>query len=496
MKHLPLQPAQAGAPFPIPAPSKGLNTLDSYQALPPDQARELENWLPTTGRCTVRPGYLLSSTLAGAASASSLLAYHGATGDILIAAASDGKLWNATATTGVELGTGYSHAHPWSGDQMSGYLIAVNGDDTPWRFDGTTISATGFSGVTLTTLRTAKIVRNRFWFSVNSSADVWYGDVMAVSGTLTKFQLSQIAHGGYCMGVFPWKDYTIFYMSTGEVIIYAGDPGVDFTRYGSYMAPAPVGYDAGVLIGGDLVLLTQTGPITLELIAAGLAFDVDSLQGWGKINPSWTADFNAYGSNEGWNAIYYKGIAYFNIPTGSNTAKQYVNNLNVPGGAWTTYSGIPAGQFVFSQDGLFFTDKGNGRTCKHSGSLDDNANRVVALARQGFSYPSQGAANVQFSLAKLNFSADGEASAQLQIDIDFRPSDLTAPEITLSQEGGGGDWGSDWGSDWGYPSVSQLRWQKVKGYGRAVAPLVRVRSGADTFDWFATDLMAAPGGPL
>lgn len=485
----------AGEPIPIPAPSRGMNTLDNYLSLPPDQARELENWFPTTGRCTFRPGYTTSSTLTGATGAGSLLAYDGAAGTTLIAAGNDGKLWNATAATGVELATGYGVTNPWSHDQMNGYLIAVNGADTPWRFNGSTVGATGLSGPTLATLRTVKVVRTRMWFTVNDSADVWYGDPRAVAGALTQFQLSQIAHGGYCMGVYPWRDYTVFVMSTGEVIIYAGDPGADFAIYGSYMAPLPVGYDAAVKIGGDLVLMTAAGPITLELVAAGLAFDVDSLKGWGKIYPSWKADFDAYGANLGWNACYHNGVAYFNVPTGANTAKQYVCNLNVPGGAWTTYSGLPAGQFATTPDGMFFTDKASGRVCIHAGGLDDGVD-IVATARQGFAYPTQGKSALQFTLARLNYSATGNATAQLQIDTEFRSYDITAPVVSLSQEGGGGAWDTDWDGDWGYPSEAQMRWRKVKGSGRAVAPVVRVRSGADSFDWFATDLIATPGGML
>jgi hypothetical protein len=123
----------AGEPIPIPAPSKGMNTLDNYLSLPPDQARDLDNWLPTNGRCSIRPGYATSSTMAGATGASSLLAYAGGTGTTFIAAGDDGKLWDVTSSTAVQLATGYGIANPWSADSMNGYLIAVNGDDTPWR---------------------------------------------------------------------------------------------------------------------------------------------------------------------------------------------------------------------------------------------------------------------------------------------------------------------------------------------------------------------------
>jgi hypothetical protein len=483
-----------GVPLPIPAPSRGMNTLDNYLALPPDQARHLENWLPTTGRCTVRPGYSASATINGAAGAGSLLEYRGEAGTTLLVADDMGEILNGSVDPATELASGYSTA-PWSYDNLGGYLIAVNGADTPWRYNGSTIAATGITGVTLTTLRTVKKVRTRLWFTANASAKVWYLGPSFIAGALTEFDLGQIAGGGKCMGVFPWKDYTVFVMSTGEVLIYAGDPATDFSKYGSYKAPPLVAYDAAVEIGGDLVLMTVAGPITLELIAAGLAFDVDSLQGWGKISPSWTADCTTYGANTGWNAAYHNGMAYFNVPTSATEAKQYVNNLNVPGGAWTVYTGFNAGQFAQTAEGLFFSDKANGRVCKHAGALDDGES-VIAIARQGFTYPTQGRTNLQYTLARINYATNGIAHATTHVDVDFQNIEFSSAEVPLSLEGGSGPWDQPFDYPWGTDPTTQLRWQKVKGHGKAVAPAVKVRSDASVFDWFSTEVISAPAGMI
>ena len=484
----------AGEPIPIPAPSRGMNTLANYLSLPPDQARYLENLIPTSGRCSIRPGFSAESAITGTTAAYSLMEYKGASGTTLLASASDGKIYSSGTNPATELASGYSTAF-WSYTNLNGYLIAVNGADTPWRYNGATVSATGFTGVTLTTLRTVKKVHNRLWFTANASGDVWYGAPNAVAGPLTAFQLSQEASGGKCMGVYEWKSYTVFVMSTGEVVMYAGDPATDFSFYGSYKAPLPVAYDAALEIGGDVILMTVSGPVTLELVAAGLAFDVDSLQGWGWIWPSWAADAISYGVNNGWNAIYHKGMAYFNVPTSATESKQYVNNLSVPGGAWTIYTGFDAGQFAQTADGLFFSDKGNGRTCEHTGTQDDGSD-ITAYARQGFTYPSNGQTNLQYTLMRINYVTNGIATSSVHIDTDFQSKEFSVNAVTISSEAGSGAWDAAWDTAWGVDAVTQLRWQKVNGFGRAVAPAIKLTCNASTFDWFSTDVMSAPAGVL
>lgn len=483
---------RTGEPMPIPSPSRGMNTLVNYIALPADQARYLVNWLPQSGVCSVRPGQSTSCTVSGAASMKSLMEYRGVNGTQLIGAGDDGKIYECTGITGSVLASGYVNNY-WSYENSNLYLIAVNGEDTPFRFDGTSVTATGITGISdITELRTVKKCKGeRLWFTVNNSAIAYYLDHDAIAGTLNAFDLSTIANGGWCMGVYPWKDFTVFVMSTGEVLIYAGDPTTTFSWQGSYRAPRPVAYDAAVKIGGDLVLMTVAGPITLELIAAGLAFDVDSLQGWGWISPTWSADVNLYEGNSGWNAIYHNGIVIFNIPTDIVTSKQYVNNLNVPGGAWTTYDAINAGEFAQTENGIYFSDKAAGRICTHSGN-DDDGEYIEMISRQGFTYPTNGKSRLQYTAARLNYNTDGESLSSLAIDVDHIESNFGTQETYLSLEGGSGDWGDDWGADWGIPAEAQLRWQKVKGIGRCVAPAVKIKTKASTFDWFATDVIAIP----
>jgi len=489
----------AGGSFPIPAPFLGLNTREAYTSLQPTEARVLENWLPDEGAVKVRPGHDDHQEISGATSVPSLMVWKGATGQKLLAGASDGHVYDVTGTPS-SLGSGYT-VNRWQTANFNGYVFGVNATDTPWRYDGTTFGATGFTGPTLTQLQTVSQVRNRLWFSLTNNADVRYGGIGAVTGALTAFQLSQIAAGGKCVAIGSWSrdagdgsdDFTVFIMNTGEIIVYQGDPQTNFALVGKYMAPPPVAVGTIVKVGGELVIMTVSGPIPVSAAVAGNAFSFDALQMWGKIAPSWKTDFARYGSNAGWNAHFFDGLVYFNIATGLSTTKQYVLNTRVS--AWTVYTKLPAAQFADISGTLYFGGYSDGFVYRH-GTGTDNGAQIITLARQGASYP-MGAGNAsQYTSFQPLIDANGPTQFQFALDVDFRDSALGSSIYDLTTAGTGAQWGDPWGSDWASPGRSKRRWYSAKGFGRAVAPVVRTRSTADSVSWFASQLIAVPGGPL
>jgi hypothetical protein len=136
----------------------------------------------------------------------------------------------------------------------------------------------------------------------------------------------------------------------------------------------------------------------------------------------------------------------------------------------------------------------SGRLCQHTGT-SDNEDQITAIARQGFTHLAEGKFNLQFTLSRLNYNATGVLTCAMQIDVDFQEYEITAQDVTLSSEGGGGAWDNAWDTEWGFEAKVQLRWQKIKGFGKAVAPVVKLKSTTGG-DWFATDLMYALGGSL
>lgn len=490
-------------PFAVPAPLMGLNTLADFTLLQPTEARVLENWLPDEGACKVRPGYLDHQAVSGATSVPSLMVWEGATGRKLIAG-SAGELYDVGGTpTAITTAAAYTD-NLWSWDNFNGYLFGVNGADTPWRYDGgVATAATGFTGPTLTTLQTVTQVRDRLWFSRTGTADVSYGGVGAVTGALTAFQLSQIAAGGRCMDVGAWSrdagdgadDFTVFVMSTGQVIVYQGNPATNFTLVGKYAAPAPIAPDCTIQVGGELVILTVSGPVPVSAIIAGNAFKPEALSYWGKIAPSWAADFRRYGAIAGWNAYFFNGLVYFVIPTGSTSSKVYV--LNTRNSAWTIYTKMPVAMFADLSGSLYFGSSVSNDVYRHAGGSDNGAS-IETVARQGWTYPTGGKRAMQYTMMRPNITPSASCQAQFQVDTDFLLFPITSPVENISADSEGAAWDEEFWDDpdWaGEPTTDRL-WYSIYGKGRAVAPVVKTFSTADTVEWSATDIMAKPAGRL
>lgn len=490
-------------PFSIPAPLMGLNTLSDFTLLQPTEARVLENWLPDEGACKVRPGYLDHQAITGATEVPTLMVWEGATGRKLVAAADDGEIYDVSGTPSALSAANYTD-NLWSWANFNGYLFGVNGTDTPWRYDGgVATAATGFTGPTLTTLQTITQVRDRLWVTRTNTADVSYGGIGAVTGALTAFQLSQIASGGKCMDVGAWSrdagdgadDFTVFVMSTGQVIVYQGNPATNFSLVGKYWAPAPVGPDCTIQVGGELVIMTVSGPVPVSAIIAGNAFKPEALAYWGKIAPSWAADFRLYGANAGWNASFINGLVSFVIPTGSTSNKVYV--LNTRNSAWTIYTKMPVAMFAEFNGATYFGSSTSNDVYRHAGGSDAGMS-IETVARQGWTYPTGAKRAMVYTMMRPNITPSASCQAQFQVDTDFLLFPITAPVENISAESEGAEWDEEFWDDpdWaGEPTTDRL-WYSIYGKGRAVAPVVKTFSTADSVEWSATDIMAKPAGRL
>ena len=481
-----------GEAFPILAPAMGMNTRDSVSALQPLEARLIENMYSDGGKLIIRKGKAAHQTIAGADSCGTMWTHEGVADDVLLAAAG-GEIWDVTGAPSALTAATYM-LNNWCIEQFNDTTIAVNGTDTPWAFDGSTVVATGFSGagLTIANLRTIKLVGSRLWFTEEGSADVWYGGLNAITGVLTKFQLSQETRGGYCVGIYPYRTYTVFIMSTGEVVTYSGDPATTFALADNSDSPRPVGYDPGLLVGNDLIIMTEISVIPYEAIAAGLAFETSAFASWSKISKSWEVDFNTYGALTQWTTLYAKGFAIFSIPTDTGTSKQWVYNTKSKG--WAFYTNLNAFNFAELDGDLYFGDRGAGEVYTNTGGTDLGA-PIIAELRGAFVYPYGNKVNGQYTLARLNLNSSGSVTAQLQVDVDYVTSGMTAPEVAISSSGSG-PWDGPWDGPWGEDGVPVLLWHKIRGLGKAVAPAIKFHSSADVLELFATDILAAPAGVL
>ncbi len=495
---MPLAPA---VPVPLPAPFMGVNTREGLAALQPAEARLLVNWEPAGSVVKPRPGNADYSTGGAAAAVKTLAAFHGLTASTLIGVCGGSIYDFSGAVASLLSAAGYSDSR-FQTECYNNRLIGVNGTDTPWVYDGATVGATGFSGsgLTLSHLVNIRKVRNRLWFCETNSADVWYGNLGSITGVLTKFQLSQIVGGGTCIAIGAHSqdagdgpdDYTAFVMSTGEVVLYSGDPSTTFAKVGNYQLGAPpIGRDCLINPGGALHIITRMGLVPLTVAMQTFTIDFTTLGNFGKVGPTLKALADLYAGNAGWYARLHGGRIILNVPTldGADSI-QWVLGLT---GAWTSWQDISAASMCEWEGELYFGLWSEGTVRKLGGNEDDGA-AIVLKVRQAYSALGQGN-QTQARAIRFDMGIDGAFSAMFGLDTDYIANPITTPSVTVVSSTTSTPWGSAWGSAWSTSSQPKGQWFSCYATGRVIGLAMEASSSAPTLEFYSYQILTQIVGP-
>lgn len=484
----------------VPGPYGGLNLRDDITALEPNQARVLDNWRARSGNLVLREGSTEWATSVGAGEVPTIAAFVGLTSSKVLAA-SDGGIYDATSSgSATSLATGFSN-NRWQTALYNNRLQFVNGTDAPQVYDGSTVGAAGWSGsgLTATNLINVAPVRNRLWFCEKNSADVWYGGIGSITGTLTKFQLSQIATGGICIAIGSWSrdagdgadDATVFVMSTGEIIVYQGDPATTFELSGKFPSAPPIGRNCLFKVGGELVILTRLGVLPVSAAVGGVALDLARIDPWGKIAPGFAADVNLYGDTTGWHGVLHDGSVYINVPQVAGTvSKQWVLDTRI--GAWSTQSGWPCSSLCSLNSTLYMG--GFDGKVRYIGGATDDGTLITARASGAFTAPTASQSTNLFTAVRPKVKVSGPVSGIVGVDTDYILLPYLGAFVEINNGADSTPWGSPWGSPWGASSKADPTWYSITGEGRSVSVRFQVTASANDIEWFASDIAFKPGG--
>lgn len=488
----------------IPAPVQGLNERESRTSIGPTEARQLVNWDVDGNVLKVRDGYAEHAATSAETSAVKTLFAHEMTTSTQLIAVNGGKLYNITSAGD----TAHTHDGSWTNDEWitvnsNNFTVAVNGTDVPFRWNGTAVSATGLSGASLalSALTYVEKVGTRIWFAENNELDVWYTGAGSVSGLLTKFQLSQVAKNGHTMAIGQWSedmgdgpdDYTVFVTSTGEVLVYSGDPGGTFSLVGKYQASPPVSRRCLFNIGGELVLVSYLGAFTINAIMQGLPRELSQADIWGKVAPGIAKNANSFGAQSPWFGFYANGKAYISFPINPGSDhRQYVLNARL--NAWTQYDWTAYSMAYTSDDTLYFGGPA-GKVHKITGANDDGAD-IIARAKPGFSYPGGGGAYKRAVAARANVVADDLVEGRILVETDFSETEFSGPNYDIVAESDNADWDDAvWDeASWGEEGLVNPQWKTVNGRGRALAFGLEVTTQAENVVWDTVDALMKVGG--
>lgn len=495
-----------------PAPVGGVNARDSLAQMPLTDCISGLNCFGTPSYVQIpRNGTVLwASGLPGPVE--TIMAYNGLTSRKLFAA-SGTAIYDITAqgAVGAALvtGTGTDRLqHAMFNAGGGNVLIWCNGSVQPQFYDGSTWANTTISGSGLTpaNLITVTVFKQRTWYIEQNSMNCWYSDISAFEGVLTKLPLGQLfKKGGTLVQMATWTidnvsgmdDYAVFITSEGEVAVYQGyDPSqiTTWSLVGIFTIGRPIGRRCYTKLAADILVITADGltPLSKAMLTDRTQEDAQLTY---KIINAINQDVQSFKGNFGWQVIDYPlgNKLILNVPDRLGVAHQWV--MNSVAKSWWQFQAWNANCWELQQDSLYYGE--NTRVFLADVGLADNGMAITIDCKQAFSYFNAPGELKNFLRAQPMFQASSMITPQITLNVDF--SDLKAPSAPFSG-GATAPWDtSPWDTTpWGdiTPTIPIRVWQGVKGFGYAASGRLSMQLKGIASQWFATNYLYEPGGPL
>lgn len=534
-------PAKARSPRPrvtqnaqFPAPVGGW-IANRSKALPrqpnqPPGALVLENWFPTATGIKLRRGTRRHATVGvGEDPVFSLFTYTVGTQEQLFACTMTTiyDVTNITVATPMEIGVGDDDVlGTGEPDESLGepadpgvvvrtgltngnwvvcpirtdagtFLRGVNGADTPWVYDGaafgTTPALTFEAGETAEPRDLSYVwsFKSRLFFIRKDTMDAYYLPVNQIGGELSVLPLGSIFPlGGSLLFGASWSLGTssagglsaqcIFVTTEGEVAVYQGsnpDSIDDWSLVGVYRIGKPLGKQAFIRAGGDIIIATTIGLLPLS---SAVQLDYAALAGGAVSNPieeAWKDAVQRRGPGD-WQCITWPDEAMVMVAP-PDTDGQNVLVANSSTGAWCRFTGFNPRCFATWRGGLYFgadggqvvqfgvtgSDQGDTYTGRYMGLYDDQgtaAQRKIAM----FGRPS----------ITSTVGITPGVSVVFDWDVNF-PAAPNAEPAQVDSVWDGATWDqARWDSE--NLSVSYEKWTSVGGSGARMAPVLQITSGS------------------
>ena len=492
----------------VPAPVGGWNARDALASMKPEDAVTLENFFPKQSEVVTRSGSVLHcDTGEGTHTVKTLAEFKTGTTRKLVAGC-NGKLINVTTSTPSTIGSGFS-SDAWRWVNFGNKIFFVNGTDAPQDWDGTTLTATAWSGVglTITNLSDVVVFKERMFFIEKNTLNFWYGAaVKTITGALTKFPLQYVGNfGGVLQGIGTItedggagsNDLLALYLSSGEVIIYSGsDPG-------SSSAWSLVGrFNIGALInappiqfGSDLISINRGAYVPLTKIIPFGRSNPSSLDLSDKISGEVVEKTRLYGDNNGWQALLFPGgrKLIFNVPLSSTIYTQHV--MNVDTHAWCKFTGWNFYQFALFND-LLYAGGTDGKVYQCDTGTDDNGTEINASLQTAWNYFGSPDREKAFSMMRVIFTCVIDPNALMTSGVDF---EIGVPNEAITMEDAG-SLGAVWDIDewnlgqWSGTTRTMKGWNGTTGVGYCFSLAVSLTMTEQVVSMQAFNVTFQPGG--
>lgn len=496
-------PKPIAQPYRFPAPIRGWVLNENLSVSQMGGARILDNWIPTTTGVQVRGGARRYATIHATEAVDTLFSYRSgaiekffaATASVIseITTVADANVAPTPTVTGRTSGR-YSTEH--FGTAGGDYLYAVNGSDDPLLYNGTTftpINATSTPAITGAPTADFSHVwsfANRLFFVEQGSMTAWYLPVDSIGGAAQSFSLAGVFKlGGALLFGAKWSmdagdgldDKCVFVSTQGEVAVYEGtNPGsaADWSKAGVYQIAKPLGPNANVTAGGDLLIATEVG---LVPISEAVKRDVAALE-LGAVSqpiaPYWQQQARLI-SGQNWEIVKLprQNIMVVSQPAVDDMVGScLVANLQT--GAWSRIVGWKTNCLgTFSNEGYFGGSSGL-VFLMNSGGSDDGAPYTCVFMghHDDFAAPTMQKTVLQM---RPVFRSGTPFLPKLDAVVDYDETVSSPPSSPSDFSGNGWDEGEWDAALWDSENliVRPARWVSIGATGHVVAPVLQLTYG-------------------
>lgn len=339
------------------------------------------------------------------------------------------------------------------------------------------------------------VYKNRLFFVEADSLNAWYmKNPDAIGGDADAFPLGGVlTRGGSLLFGYTWSldsgdsgglsEQCIFVSTEGEVAVYQGtDPSqaAQWSKVGVYRIGRPLGQDAFMRAGGDVVIATTIGFIPLSqaiqrdyaaLSPAAVSFPIE--EAWSK-----AIDERGYDNwiCEIWPENQLVMVAPPTI-TGSNEPVVFAANAGT--GAWGRYTNWNVKCAHSFNGSMYFGSLGGEIYLANVGGMDGN-NTYTGVYMPLFEDLGSPASIKIGTIGRAVLRSRADVDEALQLHLDYDTNLDPAPNASFVPTGN--QWGSAvWGqSKWGgaTPEIMNQDFHSVGGSGYTLSLSVQVTSGA------------------
>lgn len=379
------------------------------------------------------------------------------------------------------------------------FLIGVNGSDPGFLYNGTTFAATTItfpSGSPLTTADLAYVwvYQKRLFFIQKNSLSAWYLPVDSIGGEMTELPLGAVfVRGGTLLWGQPWSlynsnagnlsDQCTFCTTEGEVAVYQGlnpSSATDWTKVGVYRIGRPMGRKGLIRAGGDLVVATTVGFISLNSAAqsdyAALGRGAVSYP----IEDEWINAVLERGDSDWRCQVWPDGrMALIAPPTPVGfDPVVYVSNTNT--GAWCKFTGWDITALEVFQGGIFFGSSGGEVRQGWVGGSDEGNSYVGSYLPLFEDFGEPGSSKI-VHMGRATIRSAYAVREKIEARFNFNMSMPVAPSqanIPVGNDWDSGTWdASTW--DAARNTVVQANWRSLGGSGHDVSVAFLITSGGE-----------------